>query len=210
MGVHEWLLQRERPYAPDAELAEWMDEYALSTEVAAGWADDHSLSRPVKTRAIAPTGTIGIIAETTTGIEPLFCAAYVRRHLVGNAWSSQYIIDPVAERLHAQGIRITDEAYVLADDIERRLDMQIWAQTFVDHGISSTLNLPSTITEPSAVSDFGDMLITKLPGLRGMTVYPDGARSGQPLEAVSMEEAHEAHAMIRGHEDACASGVCGV
>jgi ribonucleotide reductase alpha subunit len=34
---------------------------------------------PVKTRAIAPTGTIGIVAETTTGIEPIFCVAFKRR-----------------------------------------------------------------------------------------------------------------------------------
>lgn len=210
MGVHEWLLQREHPYAPNAELAEWMNEYALSTEVAASWADLHGLSRPVKTRAIAPTGTIGIIAETTTGIEPLFCAAYIRRWLEGNTWRSQYIVDPVAERLHAKGIRITDEAYMLSHDIERRLDMQVWAQTFVDHGISSTLNLPAPVTDGTEVADFGDMLIKKLPHLRGMTVYPDGARSGQPLEAVSIEEALEAHAMVAGYEDACASGVCGI
>lgn len=210
MGVHEWLLQRERPYGPDEELGSWLEHYADSTAVASKWADHHCLSRPVKTRAIAPTGTIGIIAETTTGIEPLFCPAYVRRWLEGDAWRAEYILDPVAERLHRQGIEVTEDAYALAEDVERRVDMQVWAQRFVDHGISSTVNIPAPITEPSAVSGFRDMLISRLPNLRGMTIYPDGARSGQPITAVSVEEALEAKAMVMGNEDACVSGVCGV
>jgi len=43
---------------------------SLSGVYAASAADHLGVSRPIKTRAIAPTGTIGIIAETTTGIEP--------------------------------------------------------------------------------------------------------------------------------------------
>ena len=41
------------------------------------------INRPVAYRAIAPTGTIGMIAGTTTGIEPLFAVAYKRRFLKG-------------------------------------------------------------------------------------------------------------------------------
>jgi hypothetical protein len=36
---------------------------------------------------VSPDRTIGILAETTTGIEPIFCAAYKRRYLKGNIWN---------------------------------------------------------------------------------------------------------------------------
>ena len=63
-------------------------------------------SRPASaTRAIAPTGTIAICAETTTGIKPIFCVAYKRRYLdAGKVWKFQYVIDPTARKLVEQGV----------------------------------------------------------------------------------------------------------
>jgi ribonucleoside-diphosphate reductase alpha chain len=194
MGVHEWLCLRGKKYGPDNELQKYLEVYATSTEVAAELADGWDLSRPIKTRAIAPTGTIGIIAETTTGIEPVFCAAYKRRFLKGDIWNYQYVIDPTADRLVKQGIdpESIEDAYSLADDVERRVSTQAWLQKYVDHAISSTINLPRWGTESNnedGVRDFGEMLIKYLPGLRGITVYPDGARGGQPLNAVHFKTA---------------------
>lgn len=189
MGIHEWLIKRGKPYAPDGELAGYLEIYASSTEQAEKWADQWNLSRPVKTRAIAPTGTIGIIAETTTGIEPIFCVAYKRRYLVSDDVSYQYVIDPTAKRLIEQGVEPTDieDATTLANDVERRLKFQAWVQQYVDHGISSTINLPAW--GHISVWEFGHVLLKYLPKLRGVTVYPDGARSGQPLTAVPYTEA---------------------
>lgn len=189
MGIHEWLIKRGKPYAPDGELASYLEIYASSTEQAEKWADQWNLSRPVKTRAIAPTGTIGIIAETTTGIEPIFCVAYKRRYLVSDDVSYQYVIDPTAKRLIEHGVEPTDieDATTLANDVERRLKFQAWVQQYVDHGISSTINLPAW--GHISVWEFGHVLLKYLPKLRGVTVYPDGARSGQPLTAVSYTEA---------------------
>lgn len=189
MGIHEWLIKRGKPYAPDGELAGYLEVYASSTEVAAQWADLWNLSRPVKTCAIAPTGTIGIIAETTTGIEPIFCVAYKRRYLVSDDVSYQYVIDPTAKRLIEQGVdpASIEDATSLANDVERRLKFQAWVQQYVDHGISSTVNLPAW--GHISVWEFGHILLKYLSKLRGVTVYPDGARSGQPLTAVPYEEA---------------------
>lgn len=189
MGVHEWLLKRGKPYGEDAELTEWLDVYARSTEIAENYADQFGISAPIKTRAIAPTGTIGIIAETTTGCEPIFCVAYKRRYLKGNVWCYQYVIDPTAKRLIDQGIQPEhiEDAYSLADNIERRVAFQAYLQQFVDHGISSTINLPtwgSELNNTSTMQDFGKMLIKYLPKLRGVTCYPDGCRNGQPLTPV--------------------------
>ena len=189
MGIHEWLLVRGKQYGPDAELEEYLKIYAKSTEVAHKLADEWQLSRPVKTRAIAPTGSIGIIGETTTGIEPIFCVAYKRRYLKHTTWNYQYVIDPTAKKLIEKGVNPDniEDAYVLAENVERRVIFQAWVQQYVDHAISSTINLPSwgsELNNQDKVVQFGNMLIKHLPKLRGLTVYPDGARGGQPLTPV--------------------------
>jgi ribonucleoside-diphosphate reductase alpha chain len=195
MGLHEWLLQRGLPYAPCAELAEYMEIYATSTTVAHRIADEWGVSRPVKTRAVAPTGTIGIIAETTTGIEPVFCVAYKRRYAKGSVWNYQYVIDPTAKKLIDAGVApdSIEDAYSLAEDGgEKRVQFQTWLQQYVDHSISSTINLPqwgSELNNDSRVQSFGKMLIKYLPQMRGITVYPDGARGGQPLNPVKYSTA---------------------
>lgn len=186
MGLHEWLLKKGKRYGPDPELEKYLEIYATSTEIAHKYADEWELSKPVKTRAIAPTGTIGIVAETTTGMEPIFCVSYKRRYLKGNVVHYQYVIDPCAQRLIESGVNpeSIEDAYSLAEDVSRRVEFQAWLQKYVDHAISSTINIPSWGSEQNndnKVREFGDMLMKYLPSLRGMTCYPDGARGGQPL-----------------------------
>lgn len=215
MGIHEWLLKRGYKYGPNDELGEWLEEYAQSTEYAAQWADKHMLSRPIKTRAIAPTGTIGIIAETTTGIEPIFCVAYKRRYLSGSSdWRFQYVIDPTAKRLiDDYGIdpQAIEDAYTLSYDVERRIEMQSFVQEYVDHGISSTINLPYVIEDEQEVDEFGKMLYPWLPKLRGMTCYPDGSRGGQPLTVAAYEVARGQEGVVfEESEERCVGGACGI
>jgi ribonucleoside-diphosphate reductase alpha chain len=215
MGVHEWLLKRDYRYEPNEELGEWASEYAKSTEIAAEWADKHGLTHPIKTRAIAPTGTIGIIAETTTGIEPMFCVAYKRRYIKDGDWVYQYVVDPTARRLvddHGLDPDHIEDAYRLAYDIERRVAFQAWMQQFVDHAISSTINLPYVIDDADEAQDFGDMLYEHLPKLRGITCYPDGARGEQPLTVAPYDYAIAQEGVIFEEDPsaACLSGQCGV
>jgi ribonucleoside-diphosphate reductase alpha chain len=219
MGIHEWLLMRDKPYGPDTDLARYLKIYADSTLYARTWADKWDISAPVKTRAIAPTGTIGIVGETTTGIEPIFCVAYKRRYKKGlDMTAYQYVLDPTAKRLIDNGVNPEniEDAYVLAENVERRVEFQAWVQKYVDHGISSTINLPAWGSEhnnSAGVHEFGDMLIKYLPNLRGMTCYPDGARGGQPLTPIKYATAskHVGEVFIEQADvcDISGKGTCG-
>jgi ribonucleoside-diphosphate reductase alpha chain len=178
------------------------------------WAITHGLSTPIATRAIAPAGSIGILGETTTGVEPIFCVAYKRRYLTeGKTWKYQYVVDPTAKRLIDSGINPSDieDAYQLSYDVERRVAFQAWIQQFVDMGVSSTINLPYPITDIHEVEDFKKMLLNYLPDLRGITAYPDGARGGQPLVPSTYEIAvqHEGVVFEDDIDASCRNGVCG-
>jgi ribonucleoside-diphosphate reductase alpha chain len=219
MGMHEWLLTRGKRYSVDAELEQWLDVYRnTANATAAAYADVLGISRPVKTRAIAPTGTISIIAETTSGIEPVFCVAYKRRYLKGNTWHAQYVIDAAAQRLIDRGVNPDhiEDSYDLAQDVERRIAFQAKTQEYVDHGISSTINLPewgSEFNNELTLKQFGNTLLNYLPNLRGITTYPDGSRGGQPLNRVRYADAKDVVGIEfeeYSNENACVGGVCGI
>lgn len=197
MGMHEWLLKRNYKYEVTEELHRWLDAYQyISDRVGDIFCDKLGISRPKAKRAIAPTGTIGILAGTTTGIEPLFAVAYKRRYLKGkHQWHYQYVIDGTAKMLIERfGINpdMIESAIDLSADYERRIKFQADVQDYVDMSISSTINLPSWDSElnnEDLVKPFAQTLAKYAHRLRGFTCYPDGARGGQPLTPVSYHEA---------------------
>lgn len=64
MGIHEWLLKRGYPYEVVPELHQWLEVYRRESERGANEvADAFGLPRPKAYRAIAPTGSIGLIAK---------------------------------------------------------------------------------------------------------------------------------------------------
>lgn len=197
MGMHEWLIQRGEKYSVTPELHKWLEAYRdTSDEVGDAFCDHLSISRPVAKRAIAPTGTIGILAGTTTGIEPLFAVAYKRRYLKnGTEWHYQYVIDSAAQELidiYGVDPDSIESAIDLASDFERRISFQADVQDYVDMSISSTINLPawgSELNNEDTVDKFAETLARYAHRLRGFTCYPDGSRGGQPLTPCSYYEA---------------------
>ncbi len=195
MGIHEWLLQRGKDYTVDEELRRWLTVYrAVSDRAAQCGADRFSISRPVARRAIAPTGSIGILAGTTTGIEPVFAVAYKRRYLTGGTkWRYEYVVDAAADGLVRElGLDpdSVESALTLADNPEKRIAFQADVQDYVDMAISSTINLPR-FSGSSDVDGFTSTLARYAHRLRGFTCYPDGSRGGQPLTSVPYAEARE-------------------
>lgn len=222
MGIHEWLLQRGSKYEVTKELRQWLQVYKDESKRSA---DEHCdrfyISRPVAYRAIAPTGTIGILASTTTGIEPLFAVAYKRRYLTdGTKWKYEYVVDATADRLVKEyGLKADeiDTAYKLSNDYERRIAFQADIQDYVDMSISSTINLPawgSKGNNESKVEEFTKTLAAYAPRLRGFTCYPDGSRGGQPITECTYEDAVKNKGTVFEEHDVCSitghGGSCGI
>lgn len=197
MGLHEWLLQRGYRYEVTPELHKWMNVYkGVSRDTADYYSDKLSISRPVACRAIAPNGTIGGVAGTTTGIEPVFGVAYKRRYISGgNKRKYQYVIEHAAQDLideYGLDPDTIDSASGLANNIEQRLKFQADIQDYVDMSISSTVNLPAWGSDDNNEDKLDETikLVAKYaPRLRGLTFYPDGSRGGQPLTVVPYAEA---------------------
>lgn len=221
MGIHEWLLKRGYSYEVTPELHEWLKVYESESERSANaHCERLYISKPVAYRAIAPTGSIGILAGTTTGIEPLFAVAYKRRYLTdGTKWKYEFVVDSTADLLIREyGLKPEqiDTAYKLSHDFERRIKFQADVQSYVDMSISSTINLPSWGSKGNSESDvsrFAETLAKYAPRLRGFTCYPDGSRGGQPITEVSYEEAVQHRGVIFSEHDVCditnRGGTCG-
>lgn len=214
-GMHEWLMQRGSDYEVTPELHKWLSVYQhQSDDTAFTGARLLGVSVPKGVRAIAPTGSIGILAETTTGIEPLFCKAYKRRYLKGKDWHYQYVVDGSVKRLLDSGIKLEHikDSYDLS--FKQRVKFQADVQNYVDMAISSTCNLPSWGSEGNnedTLKKNSDILLSYAKRLRGFTCYPDGARGGQPLVRVTLDEALGKEGQVfEEKENECLNGICGI
>ena len=214
-GIHEWLMLRGQKYEVVPELHKWLAIYRDESDGAAFvGAKQLNVSVPKGIRAIAPNGSIGILAETTTGIEPLFCKAYKRRYFKEGKWLSQLVVDGAVKRLLNQGVKIEDmqDAYDL--NFRQRVKFQADVQNYVDMAISSTCNMPSwgsELNNEKTVDKNADILLKYAKRLRGFTVYPDGCRGGQPLTPVDLKEAlADEGKVFEENEKDCLNGVCGI
>lgn len=123
---------------------------------------------------IAPTGTISMIADVSSGIEPPFAREYTKNVLEGESFLYKH---PKA-----------DEPYFrIASEISPRdhVKMQAAFQKFTDNAVSKTINLPADATERHVNEAF--MLAYAL-GCKGITVYRDGSRDRQVLTIPKPEE----------------------
>mgnify|MGYP004447075363 FL=1 len=141
----------------------------------------------------APTGSVSLLSQTSTGIEPVFRNSYIRRrklshneqHLeadfvdkLGDRWVEYEVFHHnVQEFLDTLGSDEVAEFFTTSDQIDwqKRVEIQAAIQKHIDHSISSTINLPKG-TDPSVVGDL--YLQGWKSGLKGITVYVDGSRSG--------------------------------
>ena len=163
---------------------------------------------------IAPTGTISIIAGTSSGIEPVFAISYIRSVLDDDKlievhpyfaavakerrFYSEALMQSIARKGTLQGIaEVPDDiqrVFVTAHDIspEYHIRMQAAFQESTDNAVSKTVNFSKTATKDDVRGAYD--LAYKL-GLKGVTIYRDGSRAGQVL-SVGETKAREDETLI--------------
>ena len=149
---------------------------------------------------IAPTGTISIIANCSSGIEPLFAIVYKRHVLLEeglpeihpmlvetakrHGFYSERLIGEVSKAGSMQNIKgVPDDVkriFITARDVtpEQHVRIQAACQKYIDNGVSKTINFPNEATIDDVKKVF---LLAYKSGCKGITVYRDKSRMSQVL-----------------------------
>ena len=152
---------------------------------------------------VAPTGSISMMFDCSSGIEPNFALAYVKQDKDGQQYryfnryfqealnkleltseQQKEIMDQVMEKGSIQGIEQLQkelrDTFVVAMDIpgKSHMEMQAAFQCHVDNSISKTINFPNSATKEEVAESF--IAAWKL-GCKSATVYRDGSRTIQIL-----------------------------
>lgn len=172
--------------------------------------------RNISLLTMAPTGSVSILSKVSSGIEPVFRNWYTRRRKINHNDKEARVdfVDGVGDRWQEYKVfhwnakdymvlrNIKDEKelpdyFVTSEKIDwkKRVEIQGIIQHYIDHSISSTINLPKE-TSMETVSELYFMGWKK--GLKGITVYRDGCRSGVLLSQDSNYEARPKKIMRQG------------
>ena len=140
----------------------------------------------------APTGSVSIMSQTSSGLEPVFRNSYIRRRKLshdeqsveadhvdelGDRWVEYQVFHHNVQQWLDMHKGEIPAFFVESDTIDwtRRVAIQSVIQQSIDHSISSTINLPKG-TDPSLVGQL--YMEGWRQGLKGITVYVEGSRSG--------------------------------
>ncbi|HEX9896776.1 MAG TPA: vitamin B12-dependent ribonucleotide reductase [Dehalococcoidales bacterium] len=157
---------------------------------------------------IAPTGTLSIIAGCSSGIEPLFALTYVRNILDGaqmvevnpyfeeaarkHGFYSEELMKKLAGGAHLSDLnsKIPAEVkrvFVTAHEItpEWHVQMQATFQKYTDNAVSKTVNFPHEATKEDVAQVY---MLAYEKGLKGITIYRDRSREGQPMSTGGQAE----------------------
>jgi ribonucleoside-diphosphate reductase alpha chain len=152
--------------------------------------------RNATTTTIAPTGTLSLIADCSSGIEPLFAIAYKRLVLESELYEtnpfflkiakkggfySTGLMNRISEKGNLRGIREVPRdvkrLFVTAHEIspEDHIEMQAAFQEFTDNAVSKTINLKHRATRDDVAGAF---LLAYEKGCKGITVFRYGSKRG--------------------------------
>lgn len=153
--------------------------------------------RNISFSTIAPTGSLAILTQTSSGCEPIFMKDYDRRRKVnenenlpadkitiddaGVKWTSFKVYHKGQEEWIAanpdKDLKESPYENSCAGDIDAsiRVGAQGIMQQYITHSISSTVNLPKDVEEETISNIYMDAWKT---GCKGITVYRDGSRDG--------------------------------
>jgi ribonucleoside-diphosphate reductase alpha chain len=127
--------------------------------------------RNTRLLTVAPTGSTGILAGVSSGIEPNFAFELFREDRLGG----REVIHWLPERKEEFGLK--DEVFIEASDLtsKQHVEMQATIQKYVDSSISKTINAPNEATKEDTREVY---LYAYDRGCKGITYYREGSRQG--------------------------------
>ena len=147
--------------------------------------------------SIAPTGSISMILDASSGIEPNFAWSWNRRIMKvdGSGFEDRefwhkLLTPELRAEYRASGGHLSSPEYVTAYDITTQQHVNVTGifAHVVDSGISKTVNLPNSATVDDVRRVYQDCYSM---GCKGITIYRDGSRSFQPIEAKKEDDKKE-------------------
>lgn len=191
----------EESHKMSEDLAQEKGEFANSSKSI--FPEQGIKRRNAALTTVAPTGSISMMFDCSSGVEPNFALAYVKQDKDGQQYryfnkhfqealdkleltgdQQQEIMDAVMERGSIQSVTWLPEeirgTFVVAMDISgsAHMEMQAAFQRHVDNSISKTINFSNSATREDVAESF--ISAWKL-GCKSCTVYRDGSRSIQIL-----------------------------
>jgi ribonucleoside-diphosphate reductase alpha chain len=149
---------------------------------------------------VAPTGTLSLIADCSSGIEPIYSIAYRRLSFESESLNfvhplfeqyarkqglySEELIDKITRSRGVRGVKDfpadVARVFVTTHEIapEWHVRMQAAFQRHIDAAVSKTINFPSSATSDDVRKAY---LLAYSLGCKGITVYRDGSRENQVL-----------------------------
>ncbi|OGQ95671.1 MAG: ribonucleoside-diphosphate reductase, adenosylcobalamin-dependent [Deltaproteobacteria bacterium RIFOXYD12_FULL_57_12] len=190
----------EKAYAESCRLGEARGVFPNFAESVYGQQDINQPVRNATRTTIAPTGTISILAGCSSGVEPLFAVAFVRRVMDNDelfevnplfeklardkGFFSKELMKTIAHRGSLQGLEEIPAQYrrifETAHDIspKNHIDIQTAFQKHTNNAVSKTINFAHDATRQDVEEAF---LLAYRSGCKGLTIYRDGCREGQVL-----------------------------
>jgi len=219
MGFADLLIQMHIPYDSSTalkigenimrQIRGWADQESLNLGTSRGtfpaW-DESSLTpeepyRNLCRLTVAPTGTISMIADTSSGIEPTFALAWTKQNILDGktlnyvnkyfekdareqGFYSEYLMNDLAKggslQTHSNVPNWVKEVYVTAPEIspQAHIAMQAAFQKSVDSGISKTINFASDAMVEDVENAY---LLAWKSSCKGITVYRAGSREQEVM-----------------------------
>lgn len=133
---------------------------------------------------VAPVGTMSMVAGVSTGIEPIFAPMYKRTWKVGDAYKKQVVVDPLFKEFAEAGKDLS--VFCGAYDVTplEHIKVQAAIQKYVDNAVSKTCNVPRDYE----TKELSQHALAFARDLKGFTVYRQGSKDNEPLEAIELTE----------------------
>lgn len=198
-AIKEGLLDVSGVYENSLTNIVMLDWNELASDIV-----EHGL-RNVNVTTVAPTGSISMIADCSSGVEPVFALAFEKKVAVGNFYYvnthlesylkkhnidyDEELLKEIAKSGSCQTVDLPDDVkniFVTSMDIhwvDHVFAQAVW-QRWITNSISKTINMPNNATSDDVKNAY---FFAHEIGCKGITVYRDGSRHTQVLYTNDME-----------------------